>query len=293
MLVEKERRDRDGARVPDVSRTAEYSREHKRCNGDNVEDARAAKSPDNAEARSNRVEALRPINLQVVERVQHVETRYPASDRQPECTRRPGERLAKREPGSKRGQANRCSQPKVAEPGNAFQVRIDEEGDDRDRAEVAHDRRELEDREEIERQCEQAEGGDLRRSESAARELSTRGTRIARINLPVDKAVNRHRQRTGRGHGDRDPEQIRPARKHSLAAARKDRAGVREGKSEDGVLKLDKRGVAAVERCRPRPGSTVRHPDRSAGPRSTVRCRASRHTPAGLRFVARALARPS
>ena len=100
----------------------------------------------------------------------------------------------------------------MAEPGESLQIRVDEEHRHRDRPEPAHDRIELEDREEKHREGGRAEREHLRAREQAARKLTSRGAWIRGVELGVDEPVQRHRQRARPDHGDRHPEHVAPAR---------------------------------------------------------------------------------
>jgi len=130
-------------------------------------------------------------------------------------------------------------EPDVAERSEALQVRIDDERHDDDRRQRPRQRREL-----AQRDCEHdqtggAEQQDVARSKEARRQLASSGARVRGVELGVDQTVQRHRQRAGAGHRDRDPDQI--AERGSPVNCQ-DRADVRVRQREDRVLELDERG---------------------------------------------------
>ena len=70
-------------------------------------------------------------------------------------------------------------------------------------------------------------------------QLAVGRPRVPRVDPGVDEAVQRHRERTGSRHRDRDPEQVVRRRD---APHRKERADIGERKREDRVLDLDQAG---------------------------------------------------
>ena len=124
----------------------------------------------------------------------------------------------------------------MAEPREALEVRVDDEADDRDRPQPAHDRVELPDGDEEQRERGDAEDDDLRDRELAARDLAAGGARVPRVDPRVDQPVERHRERAGADHRERDPEEVVRARP---AVDREKGADVRERQREDRVLDLD------------------------------------------------------
>ena len=70
------------------------------------------------------------------------------------------------------------------------------------------ERRELEDGDEEERERGHTEDSDLRDGQLSARELPARGARIPRVDAGVDQPVQRHRERAGADHRERDPDQV-------------------------------------------------------------------------------------
>ena len=133
----------------------------------------------------------------------------------------------------------------MCEPRDALEVRVDDEAGDRDRPEPAHDRVELPDRNEEERERRKAEEHDLERRQAPRRQLPPLGPRVARIDLRVDEPVQRHRQRPGTDHRQRDPEQVVRRRDPVDGEQRTD---VGERQREDRVLDLDERGEATGQR---------------------------------------------
>ena len=117
----------------------------------------------------------------------------------------------------------------MAEPGDALEVRVDDEEEDRDRPEPAHDRVELEDGDEEDRERRCAEREHLPARERPGRELAARRARVARVDLGVDQPVQAHRQRPGADHRHRDPEPVRRRGRlaRARAASRRTRTGAR------------------------------------------------------------------
>ncbi len=71
--------------------------------------------------------------------------------------------------------------------------------------------------------------------------MAEHGARIARVDIGVDEAVERHGRRARPDHRHHDPGDFAPeeiARKTALAD-RQQRAGQRKGQREEGVLELD------------------------------------------------------
>ena len=148
-------------------------------------------------------------------------------------------------PRRRPARARRRRRARGGEPRDALQVRVDDEADDRDRPEpAARAGRAARPR----RGRARARRG--RRATTCAREscprgqLAPRGARVARVDLRVDQPVERHRQRPGADHRQRDPEQVVRARD---AVDREERADVGERQREDRVLDLDERREAARE----------------------------------------------
>ena len=67
------------------------------------------------------------------------------------------------------------------------------------------------------------------------------GARIARVDIGVQHAVERHGDRARRHHGQDDPGQLGPQQfaRESGVAPGQQRSGEREGQGEHGVLELD------------------------------------------------------
>src|SRR5690349_23966578 len=150
-----------------------------------------------------------------------------------------------RHPGADRREAVGGAEPEVAEPREALQVRVHDEHRDRDRPQVVRLRRELEDGDEEERERGRAEEDDLGDGQLPARELAAGGARVARVDTGIDEPVERHRERAGPDHRERDPDEIVRGRR---LADGEERADVRERQREDGVLDLDEPRVARRQR---------------------------------------------
>ena len=123
----------------------------------------------------------------------------------------------------------------MAEPGDALQVRVDDEADDRDRPEPPHDLFSWKTATRKTTNDGDAEERDLRARQQARGQLARSGSRIARVELRVDQPVQPHRQRPRADHRDGDPEQV-VRRGH--AVHREQRADVRERQREQRVLDL-------------------------------------------------------
>ena len=159
-----------------------------------------------AEPRDDRVQSLPPVDLLVEERVEAIEAGDPERDCGSEHPGLPRQAARDRHPGADRREAVDRAEPEVAEPGDPLEVRVDDETDDRDRPEPAHDRVELPDGGEKERERAETEDDDLGDRELAARDLPAGGARVPRVDPRVDQAVERHRERPCADHRERDPE---------------------------------------------------------------------------------------
>ena len=124
----------------------------------------------------------------------------------------------------------------MAEPREPLQIGVHDEPDDRDRPEPPHERVELIDGDEEERERPGAEEDDLRHRELSARDLPAGGAWVARVDAGVDQPVERHCERSRADHRQRDPQQVVRARRSPDGEERTD---VGEGQRKDGVLDLD------------------------------------------------------
>src|SRR5919197_1952237 len=116
----------------------------------NVQHPRSPERAPNAEPDSDRVQTLLEINLAVEERVKEVEPCDPDRDGRAERPRLPRQATGDRDPGAHRREAVDSAEPEMAEPGEALEVGVDDEADERDRPKPAHDRLEREAREQVE-----------------------------------------------------------------------------------------------------------------------------------------------
>src|SRR5436853_1812568 len=96
----------------------------------------------------------------------------------------------------------------MTEPGEALEVRVDDEAGDRYRPEPVRLRGELPDRDEKERERGKAEEPDLERRQLPARQLAGSGAWVARVDAGVDEPVQRHRERARADHRQRDPDEV-------------------------------------------------------------------------------------
>src|SRR5204862_4579703 len=104
-------------------------------NGRDMQEPRTAEGASDAEARRDRVQPLREVDLAVEERVEEVEARNPGGNGSAERPRLPRQAAGDRHPGAERSQPVDGAEPEVAQPREALQVRVDDEADDRDRRE--------------------------------------------------------------------------------------------------------------------------------------------------------------
>ncbi len=275
MLVREQRRDdgdadpverADGKSEPDRDETRDRR---------SVRDPRAEEHSADAEPRRDGVQPLLAVDVDVEQRVEEVEARDPERDRGAEHPRLPRELAGDRNPAPDRREPVHDPEPDVAEPGPALQVRIDDEAGDGNRPEPARDRRELPHGEEKDRERHRAEQRHLDDRQLAARNLPAGGARIARVEPRVDQPVQRHRQRPRADHRDGDPDEVVPARPRIDG---EERADVRKGQREDGVLDLHEPREARRQRSECRSGRGHRRQDTftSAGARRRARPRAAR-----------------
>ena len=208
-----------------------------RCNTRaDAESARDAEAPRNAE------QAFRAIELVILARVNDVEAGGPErhGGGQPQNPRI--ERAAYRDPGRGRCDAQAKSKNQVREQGEAFGEGIEEQ--DRKR-----DRRENESTEKPSCRAAQIKirladsrkaPGEASRQQTGRR-VPLRGTRIARVDIGVQKPVERHGGGAGRHHRYYDPEET-PSQASQLKPAiapGQQRAGQRKRQRKNGVLELD------------------------------------------------------
>ena len=196
-----------------------------------------------AEAHRPRVQSLLPVVLDVEERVEEVEARHPERDRAAERPRLPRQLAGHRHPRADRREPERDAEPRVAEPGDPLQVRVDDEQHHRHRPEPAHERVELEDGDEEDARArartapitcarESAPAGSSREAVRGFRASSSasisRFRPIASVRAPTIATVTQSQSRAGGSlaDGEQHPD-------------------VRERQREDRVLELHERGEAA------------------------------------------------
>ena len=127
----------------------------------------------------------------------------------------------------------------MAPPREALQVRVGDEHRDGDRPQPADDRGELQHREQVHREGQNAERQDLRPSQRAGGELPARRPRVPRVELCVDEPVEAHRERARGDHRERDPPHGAEPRP---PVDREQRADVRERQRKHRVLDADEAG---------------------------------------------------
>ena len=192
-----------------------------------------------AERHRDRVDALATVEVEVEDRVDHVEAADPQPHGQEQQHRRQRDAARHRDPGGGRREAVGQAQRVVAEPGEALGVGIDDEGRDDDRPQVAAGRRQEERGQHEHAERGGREGHDLGAREAAGGQLALRRARVAGVDAGVDQAVQGHGGAARRHHGDRDPDERLPRRDALLG---EHRAGVGEGQGVDAVLDLDEPG---------------------------------------------------
>ena len=194
-----------------------------------VEDASGREDAALAEPGRPRVQALLAVVLEVEERVEEVEAGDPERDGPAERPRLPGEVTGHGDPRSHRRQPERGSEPEMAGPGDALQIGVDDEEDDRDRPEPAHDRVELEDGDEEDRE---------RARHRAPAPAGARASRPGARGLPSADCGRRSRRRSagsgpspacGRRPSPPSPRASPPpkAPRRARAASRRTRTGAR------------------------------------------------------------------
>src|SRR5207248_1449998 len=98
----------------------------------------------------------------VEQRIEEVEPGDPHRHRRTEGPRLPRQSAGDRNPGADRCEPVDRAEPKMTEPREPLQIRIDDEAEEWDRPQPPHDRIQLETGDEIETERERAESGHLR-----------------------------------------------------------------------------------------------------------------------------------
>ena len=190
-----------------------------------------------AEARRRRVQPLRAGRSRRRRARRRVEAGDPERHGGAEHPRLPRQVAGDRDPGADRREAVDGAEPEVAEPREALQVRVDDEADDRDRPQPAHDRVELPDGDEEER-----ERGERRRRPPAATEswpLGSSRPAVRGLRASIPASI----RRLSAIASDRAPTIASVIQRRSCALGdavdREERADVGERQREDRVLDLD------------------------------------------------------
>src|SRR5262249_45450864 len=186
--------------------------------------------------RRPRVETLRAVVLDVEERIEQIEARHPERDGTTERPRLPGRRPRDGEPCADRRQPETGTEPEMAEPRHSLEIGVHDEQRHRDRPQPAHDGIELEDGNEKERQCDDAERADLSARKRSGRQLALRRARIAHVDVGVDQSVQTHGGRPRTHHREGDPDEVVRGRR---GVFRQKGARVRKRECEHRVLELD------------------------------------------------------
>src|SRR6185437_415158 len=150
-------------------------------NGRGMRETRAPEKTTFAEPRRERVEPLFAVDLEIEERVEKVEAGHPERDSGAKRPGRPGQFPSDRDPRADGCEAVDSTQPEMREPGPALQIRVDDKRGNGDRPEPAHDRVELKDRDQEERERGDAKKDDLATAQQTAGKLPRGRPRIARV----------------------------------------------------------------------------------------------------------------
>src|SRR5262249_8117851 len=144
------------------------------ADGGEVEGPREPEGPSRAEARRHGTDAVRPVEVDVEERVEDVEASDPAGHGEPEEDGREPEVAWHGEPGAERGEPDGEPEREVAAPGDALGVRVEREGGHRDGPEPPARARELAHSREEGREGDGGEDRHLGGGQASARELTPR-----------------------------------------------------------------------------------------------------------------------
>src|SRR6185312_531540 len=110
--------------------------------------------------------------------VEEVEAGDPEADGAAERPGLPRQLARDRDPRPDGREPEACAQPEMAEPRDPLEVWVRDEQRDRDRAEPADDRLELQHRDQVDRERDAAEPEHLRAGQDARRKLATGGPRV-------------------------------------------------------------------------------------------------------------------
>ena len=158
-----------------------------------------------AEPRRYRVHAVGAVERDVLEGVDDVEAGHPHARAETQQHRAHGELAGDGEPHRRRHDHVDRRQAEVAEPGEAFQVGIEDKGSQGRGPQSLRPLAEVVDGEEKEGQRHGDKEDHLAALQRPHRDGAARGTRIARVDLRVDEAVRRHRHRPPPEHRQGDP----------------------------------------------------------------------------------------
>ena len=232
MLVGEEAEHREPARPVEEAEPREPAEKGQRNRGEEVVHARRHEGRGDAEARGHGVEPLRAIHVDILAGVEHVEARDPHREREPQDERRRVEGAAHGDPAPGRRDPVGEAEDPVRGPGEALRVGVADEEDEGERREREAER--------VVRPPQRTTRGEqfhLGRTEHAAREMTTGGPRVARVDGAIDDAIRRHRARARADHRRRHPAERPPA---GPAARGQDHRDVGEREREDRVLELDR-----------------------------------------------------
>ena len=132
-----------------------------------VHDPRHPQRTPRAEPRRYRLHPVPRVEIDVHQRVDHIEAEHPRGDgeeQEPRCRR---EVPRYRDPRAERGQADHHAEHEMAQPREALGVGVDHKSRDRDRPQVPGHRRQLADRDQQRPQADRAEHRDLAHGQRA------------------------------------------------------------------------------------------------------------------------------
>src|SRR5213595_443278 len=127
MLVGEQRCDRGNAQPVEEAEVEPQADGDEQCDGARMRKTRPPEELPLAEPRSERMETLFAVDLEVEERVKEVEARNPERNGAAQSPSRPRKSPRDGNPGADRREAVHRAEPSVREPGPTLQVGIDHE----------------------------------------------------------------------------------------------------------------------------------------------------------------------
>src|SRR5215831_9398606 len=206
VLVEQHRHDETDD--PDVverrkRRHIRHGQQH--SDGHDVHRARNEQRRRDAEAHGNRAEAVRAIELEILARVEDVETADPRADRDRENPRLPSPAPAHRQPSANRRDRHREAEKQLRVRRIPFGERIPEDDCERERREQQAQSAQLPRREKKHDGRRRYERRRFSERHRAARQFAIGCSRIERVHARIDEPVEPHRGAARRHHRDENP----------------------------------------------------------------------------------------